>query len=341
MIKPKRLKLGDTFAAVSLSSGTAGDPEILWRYEQGKAQLIQMGFKVVELDLTLAGSEVVYTNPQKRAEDLHTALLDPNIDGIISNIGGFDSIRLLEYIDWDILRNNPKPFIGYSVSTSIHQMFQVAGVVSFYGPCLLVDFAENGGVMEFTKEIFEDILMKDTSNYTYPWRKQWTAQYLPWLIENKHTARTLTDDEGPIVLQGQGIAEGKLLGGCLEVLSNLKGTKLYPSEQIFKDGLLLLETSERCSPPTRVEDELRTMGVTGRLQLLNGILVAKPHNNTYFQEYQEAIRKTLKEFGLEDLPVLYNCNFGHTEPKWTLPLGIKARLDLEKKTLTLLESATQ
>ncbi|OUZ16578.1 hypothetical protein A5868_001500 [Enterococcus sp. 12F9_DIV0723] len=80
------------------------------------------------------------------------------------------------------------------------------------------------------------------------------------------------------------------------------------------------------------------MGVMGNLSLLNGILVGKPQDNRYFKEYQTSIKKIMKEFNLERLPILYNCNFGHTEPKWTLPLGGYAQLDLNKKIITLLES---
>lgn len=340
MIKPKRLKTGDTIAAISLSSGMAGDPDILWRYEQGKKQLSDFGFRVVELELTLAGSQVIYNNPKLRAESLHTALLDPNIDGIVATIGGIDSYRIFEYINLEILKNNPKVFIGYSDTTSIHQMFQLAGVISFYGPCLLVDFAENGGVYDFTKEVFQNILMKDSINYSFPWRKEWTSQFLSWDIENKNKLRELNRDEGMIILQGHGSAEGRLIGGCLEVLSMLRGTSLYPDKEKFKNGILLLETSEIHPDPILFEMELRTMGVMGNLQLLNGILVGKPQENRYFKEYQQSIIKILKEFNLEDLPVMYNCNFGHTEPKWTLPLGINVRIDLEKEFITLLENAT-
>jgi len=340
MIKPKRLKLGDTIATISLSNGMAGDVDILWRYEQGKKQLSDMGFRIVELELTLAGSEIVYNNPKLRAESLHNALLDPSIDGIIATIGGVDSYRIFKYIDLEILKNNPKVFIGYSDSTSIHQMFQLAGVTTFYGPCILVDFAENGGIYDFTKEVFQKILMEESVNYTFPWRKSWTSQFLPWDIENKSKLRELTKDEGALILQGHGSVEGRLLGGCLEVLSMLRGTSLYPDTKKFENGILLLETSEMYPEPTIFEMELRTMGIMGNLQLLNGILVGKPQGNMYFKDYQKSIIKILKEFNLENMPVMYNCNFGHTEPKWTLPMGLNVRIDMEKKSITLLENAT-
>ncbi len=338
MLKPQRLKFGDTLATISLSSGMGGDKEILWRYEQGKQQLVELGFNVVELPHTLSGTDYIYKNPQERAEDLHSALLDPDIKGIVSVIGGNDSYRIFEFLDLNILKNNPKVFIGYSDSTSVHQFFQMAGVVSFYGPCLLVDFAENGGVMEFTRCCFEDVLMGKYDNYTYPWRTKWTSDIIPWIPDKKEHVRSVYQDEGPILLQGHGVVEGRLIGGCLDVYSMLRGTSLYPSNETFEGGILLLETSEKYPSPETVEQELRTMGVMGNLSKLHGILFGKPQTNRYFEEYQTSIKKILKEFNLEKLPVLYNCNFGHTEPKWTIPLGIRARIDLINKQLTLLES---
>ena len=340
MIKPKRLKKGDTFAAISLSSGMAGDKNILWRYNQGKKQLEGLGFNVVETEHSLRGSEFIYTHPKERAQDLESALLNPNIDAIIANIGGMESYRIFEYLDSEILRKNPKIMIGYSDTTAIHQMFRMAGVVSFYGPCVLVDMAENGGIDDFTRKSFESILMQDSTHYTYPWRKQWTSEFLSWDIENKDKTRQYLTDEGPILLQGEGIIEGKLIGGCLEVFSMLRGTALYPKLEDFKDSILLLETSESQLDPMLIESELRTMGIIGILSVVKGIMFGKPQDNKHFESYRESIVKVMKEFGLETLPVIYNCPFGHTEPKWTLPLGIKARFDTQEMTLTLLESAT-
>lgn len=342
MKKPKRLKVGDTIAAISLSSGMAGESELLWRYKQGKSQLAEMGFKVVDLDFTLAGEAQVYQCPEKRALDLQQALTDDRIAGIISVIGGNDSYRLFEYLDLEVIKNNPKVFIGYSDSTSVHQFFRMAGVVSFYGPCLLVDFAENGGVSRFTSEVFRHILMTDSANYTFPWRQEWTSERLEWVAENKDKKRQLLLDEGPILIQGEpiGSIKGHFMGGCLDVLAMLRGTKMYPERDDFKNGLLLLETSEGYMSPTALEEELRTMGIIGALSQVNGILVGKPQDNKYFDAYQVAIIKVLKEFGLGKLPVLYNCPFGHTEPKWTLPLGVRARLNLETTQIELLETAT-
>ena len=102
--KPARLRPGDTVAAVSLSWGGAGDAELLWRYELGKQRIRELlGLTVVEMPHTLAGSEFLYRHPEARARDLMQAFSDSRIKGIFSCIGGDDSIRLLPFIDFDVI----------------------------------------------------------------------------------------------------------------------------------------------------------------------------------------------------------------------------------------------
>jgi len=105
--------------------------------------------KVVETKHALKSSEWIAKNPQARAEDLMEALLDPTIKAIITNVGGEDSIRTLPFMDLNIIRNNPKIFLGFSDSTITHFAFYKAGVTSFYGTSLLVGFAENNGMHDY------------------------------------------------------------------------------------------------------------------------------------------------------------------------------------------------
>ena len=121
LTKPHKLQIGDKVALVSLSWGGAGDEDILWRYEQGKERLEKIfGLKVVEMKYTLAGTDYIYKHPEKRAEDLMCAFEDESIKGIIACIGGIESIRMLPYIDFNIINQNPKVFMGYSDTTTIH-----------------------------------------------------------------------------------------------------------------------------------------------------------------------------------------------------------------------------
>lgn len=142
LIKPPRLRPGDIVATVSLSWGGAGDENILWRYQQGKARLeTRFGLRVVEMPHTLAGTAYAYEHPQERAADLMQAFTDPCIQAIFCCIGGEETIRLLPYIDFAVIRRHPKIFMGYSDTTVNHLMCWKAGLSSFYGPAVLSDFA--------------------------------------------------------------------------------------------------------------------------------------------------------------------------------------------------------
>lgn len=152
LIIPIALKAGDKVATVSLSWGGAGEELFRNRYEAGKKQLQDtFGVQVVEMPNTLKGGDFIYDNPQARVDDLHTAFLDPEIKGVISCIGGSDSVRLIDMVDYDIIRKNPKVFMGYSDTTVTHFMCMKAGLRSFYGPAIMAGFAENAGMHEYLK----------------------------------------------------------------------------------------------------------------------------------------------------------------------------------------------
>lgn len=142
MIKPERLRRGDRVAVVSLSSGMLGEKRYLHKYGLGKSRLEELfGLEVVAMPNALRGIQYLYEHPEKRAEDWMLACEDSSIKAIITSIGGDDGIRLLPYVDFDVLRSNPKVFLGYSDTTAHHLMMCCAGVVSFYGPELMSDFA--------------------------------------------------------------------------------------------------------------------------------------------------------------------------------------------------------
>ncbi len=339
LIKPKRLNKGDKVATVSLSWGGAGDEEILWRYNQGKERLETLfGLKVVEMPHTLAGTEYVYSHPKERAEDFMQAFADPEIKAVIACIGGEDSIRMLPYIDFDAIKNNPKIFSGYSDSTVPHFMCMKAGVSSFYGPAILTDFAENVSMSNYTvnavnkawfnTEPIGEIMPSDT----------YTAQRLKWIVENRNTARQFYRNTGYELLQGTGKVQGKLIGGCLEVIAYIKGTMLFPPIEYFDNAILFLETSEELPPVWLVEDSLRHYGTMGILGRIAGIFWGKPQGGMYYEEYKTVIKKVLAEFGRDDMPVLYNGSFGHNEPKMILPYGALAEINCEIKSFSILES---
>ncbi len=339
MIKPKKLNKGDTVAIVSLSSGLAGEEEVRHRYELGKQRLEEeFGLNVKTMPNALKGIKYLDEHPEARAKDLMDAFKDKEVKAIICNIGGDDTIRLLPYINFDIIKNNPKIFMGYSDSTVNHFMIYKAGITSYYGPCIMCEFAENKEMHEYTKKYVQEVLFDNKENITITSSPKWTSEMLDWAKEeNNNSPRKMQDEpHGYEVLQGKGTIEGELLGGCLDVFPMFVGTKIWPSLENWKGKILFLETSEDEPTPDFVRYTLLNLSALGILNVINGIIVGKPKNETYYEEYKEVYKKVVGEVN-PDLPILYNINIGHADPMCIFPLGQRVKLDLNKKEIIFLE----
>ena len=131
MIKPEKLHRGDKIAIVSLSWGGLGDEGLIHKYHIAKERLEKdFGLEVITMPHALAGSAFVYEHPELRAKDLMDAFRDPSVKGIFSAIGGDDSVRILPYVDYEVIKTHPKVFMGYSDTTISHFIMNKAGVVS-------------------------------------------------------------------------------------------------------------------------------------------------------------------------------------------------------------------
>nr|WP_159246644.1 S66 peptidase family protein [Tenacibaculum maritimum] len=341
MIKPKKLQKGDKIATISLSWGGAG--EIPHRYNIGKKQIQEVfGLEVTETKHALRSAKWIYENPKARAEDLMEALEDASIKAIFSNIGGNDSIRILPYINFDIIKNNPKIFIGFSDATVTHFCFYKAGVTSFYGTSTLVGFAENNGMHSYQiKDIKRTLFSNAPNGIILPNSNGWTSERLEWnLPKNQNLSRKLIQSSGWKFLQGTKIAIGTLLGGCYDVLETLKDTAIWVSPAQWKGTIMFIETSESMMPTYLFLQILRNYAASGILHNINGLLIGRPYHNKYVKEYEEAIIQVIKkEAGLTELPIITEADFGHTCPTFTIPYGIKAEINPDAKTFAILENA--
>ena len=344
MIKPTRLKPGDKVATVSPSWG--GPSVFPNRYRAGVQQLeAEFGLQVVEMPHTLKDASWLARNPKARADDLMQAFSDPSIKGIFATIGGDDSIRLLPYIDLDIIHDNPKVFIGYSDATISHMLCYKAGLVSFYGPTIMSGFAENGGLFSYMKNsVRRTLFQTDAIGVIEPNAGGWTVERLEWgEPANQEKKRALNPCTGWKYLQGTGLHQGHLLGGCIEVFDWLRGTDLWPVPETWQDAILFLETSEEAPPPTNVKYMLRAFAALGILKYLSGILFGRPGGEfpiERFEEYDQVILQVVRdEEGLENLPIITNMDFGHTDPMFVLPFGLQAEIDCERNQFSILENA--
>ena len=344
MLKPRKLKPGDTVAAISLSWGGPG--AFPHRYEAGKKQFSQeFGVNVVETRHALRDPAWLEAHPEARASDLMEAFSDPSISGIISTIGGHESIRLLPHIRDEVIAANPKVFLGYSDTTVAHLVCFRAGLVSFYGPAFMSGFAENVGMFPYMVDSVRTACFRAAPiGLVEPNKDGWTVEHLDWATpENQHRTRTLNPSHEWRFLQGTGAAQGRLIGGCVEVLEWLRGTSAWPKLADFNDAILFLETSEEAPPPHTVARALRTYASMGILGRLSGILFGRPGGEVpieRFPDYDEAILQVVaKEEGLSNLPVVTNMDFGHTDPMFVLPYGVMAQIDCRNRRFEILESA--
>ena len=342
MIKPPKLNPGDKIATVSLSWG--GPSTFPQRYQVGVQQLQdEFGVQVMEMPNTLKDADWLRHNPRARADDLMQAFADPSIKGIFATIGGDDSIRLLPFLDLNVIRENPKVFMGYSDTTISHLVCYKAGLVSFHGPHIMVEFAENGGMFPYmVQSLRQTIFSSEVIGEVKPATGGWTVEFLDWADPaNQQRWRKLNLSTGWKFLQGKGLRRGHLLGGCLEVLDWTRGTEIFLED--WQDAILFLETSEEAPPPEMLTGFLRVFAAMGILHGLSGILFGRPGGEVpldKFEEYDRAILQVVQhEEGLSELPVITHMDFGHTSPMFVLPYGVQAEIDPEKQAFSIVENA--
>jgi muramoyltetrapeptide carboxypeptidase LdcA involved in peptidoglycan recycling len=342
LIKPGCLKPGDTVATVSLSSGVAGVR--LHRYQAGKRQIEEtFGLRVIAAPNSQREPDFLYRHPQARVDDLLWALTNSSIAGIVSNIGGYESVRLLPLLDLDVIRTHPKVFMGFSDTTVQHVAFWHAGVVSFYGPSVLTHLAENGGMHPYTVEAVQRALFSPEPIGDLHPASEWTEHFLEWANPaNQQVRRTFVPNPGWVWVQGHehSAVAGRVRGGCMEVLEMLKGTRWWPPPLAWDGAVLFFETSEVAPELWQVEAWLRNYALQGILDTVVGLLFARPHRYTFEKKLQlfDVIRKVLAEVGRPDVPVVADMDFGHTSPMGILPLGCRVRIDPRIRRVAVIEA---
>lgn len=325
-----------------MTLGWGGPAEFPARYEAGKRQLEDaLQVEVVEMPHTLADADWLADHPEARADDLHRALRDPDVQGLVSTIGGDDGIRVLPHLDLELIADHPKVLLGYSDTTTIQMAFLQAGVVSFYGPAIMAGFGENAGVHDYLLRGVRSALVDPGRDVVWPPNADgWTAEQPDWGDPSTQAVpRTLTPSAG-WQWHGGRTSEGPAIAACLEVLDWLRGTRWWPD---LDGAVLLLETSEEQPPPDVVTRFVRSLAATGDLQRLAGIVLGRPGGEHLpvagHEDYADALVGAVRsEAGLTELPVVTGVDFGHTDPMWTIPQGVPLRVDADTRTLTFLGS---
>lgn len=174
------------------------------------------------------------STPRSGPEDWMQACEDSSIKAIITSIGGDDGIRLLPYVDFEVLRRNPKVFLGYSDTTAHHLMMCCAGVVSFYGPAFMSDFAAYGSMPDYTVRAVRELLFEGKTEWLIEKCPYWEKGSIAWDKKNMcRQEERLPDPIGYEILQGEGSVQGRLMGGCIDAFPCIVGRRLG---QVLKYG---------------------------------------------------------------------------------------------------------
>lgn len=331
-IKPERLRPGDTVATISISGGRAGDADMLWRYELGKKRLEDIfGLKVVETPHALMGSEYLYSHPEDRVADLHWALEDPEVKGIITNMGGDDSYRLLPYLDYELIRSHPKIYMGFSDITTTCCCFAHAGVMNYYGPGLLTPIAQPGRLDEYTENAMRKALFSgETIGRVEPCRRYTSIEWrdLP------ESDITWQDNPGYQLIQGHGKVCGRLIGGCMGPLQQIMGTEIFPGRELWEGSIIFMENISPYNSALAALHGWRALAASGALDVCAGIITPAMSE----KDEQMLLKVLRQEVHREDLPVLEGVDFGHRTPMTVLPVGAMAELDCDSASFTIMES---
>ena len=343
MIKPPRLAVGDTVAIVSPSwGGPSVFPHI---YENGLEALKGLGLKIKEFPTARTEDRFLFENPRARAKDINDAFADVEVKAIFASIGGDDSVRILPFLDPEVIKRNPKILMGYSDTTTLLSYINQMGLVTFNGPSVMAGFSQFNALPESFSQHVQEMLFTPQDNYGYGSYGVYCDGYPDWSNpENIGKTNELKPDEGWHFLQGSGVAAGQLYGGSLEVMEILNGTDFWAKKDFWNGKVLFLETSEDRPPVQRVRRILRNYGMQGIFDQVSAVLFGRPRDYTDKEkvEVDHMILEVIKgEFGNERIPVVSNLDFGHTDPQFILPLGVKAEIDCERRTFRLLESPVQ
>lgn len=319
VIYPAKLKSGDEIRVIApaRSAGILSD-ELKMIANQRFTDLglkLTFGKNINEID------EFNSSSIQSRIEDLHQAFTDKNVKAIITVIGGFNSNQLLDYIDWNLIKKNPKIFCGYSDVTILQNaILAKTSLVTYYGP----HYSSFGMKLyfDYSLEHFKKCLFSDES-FSVSASESWTDDQ--WYKDQDN--RQLIKNAGWLVIN-EGKANGSIIGGNLCTFNLLQGTRYFPS---LKNVILFLEDDEIAGKFSAVEFDrnLQSLIQQKNFNQVNGIAIGR------FQKASEVsnekltkIIKSKKE--LRNIPVIANLDFGHTYPVFTFPIGGQASINVSK-----------
>ncbi|MDC1068044.1 LD-carboxypeptidase [Candidatus Kapabacteria bacterium] len=313
LIKPKVLSEGDKVSIIAPGSAVSSPDD----HNRAIEILDKLNLKHEFAPNVKIGSGYKTRSIKERVEDLHFAF-ESDSKAVIAIRGGYGSASMLPYIDFNLIKRNPKIFCGYSDVTALHLAInKVVNMVTFHGPVLLSKFDN------YTFENFKMALFGYSSNYA---------------ISNPKS-KSLRE-ANPITIISAGKAKGKLLGGNLSLLTSLLGSEYCPSLQNNKDRILFIEDVGEA--PYKIHRMLTQLKLAGYFDSshISGLIIGKCDDctrNSASTWDQSEMEVYYEFFNSVDFPVIHGFLIGHTSSQTTLPIGVEVEIDTDNKRVVLLE----
>jgi muramoyltetrapeptide carboxypeptidase len=308
IIKPKKLNKGDVIGIIS----PASSPDDLTKINKGISYLEKIGYRV-EIGANVGKVEgYLAGNDQQRLDDLHSMFANKDVKAIFSIRGGYGSARLLDKIDYKLIRNNPKIFVGYSDINALQMAFYAkCGLITYAGPMVAVDFHEE--ISSFSEEIF--------------WRT---------ITSDKKIGKLKNPNNQKFYVLTKGRGAGRILGGNLSLLISLLGTPYVPN---FKNTILLLEDINEA--PYRIDRMFNQLRLAKIFKEIKGIILGRfvdclendPSKKSF--TLNEIVADYFQNF---KMPVVYNVKHGHIKDSIAIPFGVRVVLNASRHFIEIPES---
>lgn len=278
------------------------------KLDQGIRYLENLGFQIRKGSALHKSYGLFAGNDEERVNDLHAMFADPEVKAIFSARGGWGGLRLVDRVDFDLIRKNPKIFVGYSDITTLQlAIYHKTGLVTFSGPMVAVEMAS--AMPEFTAANFWPLLFNEQDVFHFDFETNQIETINP------------------------GSVSGKLLGGCLSLITAQLGTPFFPD---FTDAILFIEDiGER---PYKIDRYLAQLKQAGVLDQICGVIIGEfidcqnPEEETNSLSLEEILHHYFTRY---NYPVINGFPYGHKMRKATLPLGAVTHIDTDTRLVSI------
>ena len=318
-IIPSKLSIGDEIRVIAPSrSMCILSNEVI---ESAKSRLENIGFKVTfgKNVLNSIGKDYNCANIEDRIEDLHEAFRDKNVKAILTVIGGYNVNQLLDYIDYNLIKENPKIICGFSDITALtNAIYAKTGMITYSGPHFSSFGMKKG--FEYTEKYFRKMFMQ-TECIDIESSNEWSND--SWFKEQEN--RTFIKNEGMKIIN-KGEAEGTIIGGNLCTLNLLQGTEYMPE---LEETILFIEDDGLVGKIFNKEFDrnLQSLLHCAKNKNIKGIIIGRAENSCEMDD--EKWRRILRSKKLTNIPIVINADFGHTTPIFTFPIGGYAKIKVD------------